>query len=211
MIWNIFDYIVLHHLAREVEDRVFVWFHRLRRVDDKHKGRVEHLAKKRMLILHWKTQGWYIMSIQNRLWDSSTWFYCNLVISALSQAGVRRFWAELASTRGETPANIIILLLIFILIIFFFHPLILIATSHQVGRRSPGLQHLGCTHSRERGGAHIGSPDHRHQGEDERFFSLSPTKQVLSFDLVSQLWPDFTRFTIFDHFSELSSLVKNRM
>ena len=43
---NIFDHIFLDHLAREVEDRVFVWFHRLCRVDDKHKGRVEHLAKK---------------------------------------------------------------------------------------------------------------------------------------------------------------------
>ena len=151
------------------------------------------------------------MRIQNRLWDSSTWFYCNLVISALSQAGVWRFWAELASTRGETPANIVTLLLIFILLIFFLHPLILIATSHQAGRRSQGRQHLGCTHSQERGGAHIGSPGHRQQGEDERFFSFAPTKQVLSFDLVSQIWPDFTRFTIFYHFSELSSLEKNRM
>ena len=46
MIWNIFDFIVLDHLPREVEDRVFVWFHRLCRVDYKHKGRVEHLAKR---------------------------------------------------------------------------------------------------------------------------------------------------------------------
>ena len=151
------------------------------------------------------------MRIQNRLWDSSTWFYCNLVISALSQAGVWRFWAELASTRGETPANIIILLLIFILLIFFLHPLILIATSHQAGRRSPGRQHLGCTHSQERGGAHIGSPGRIVIKVKMKDFSVSLTKQVLSFDLVSQIWPDFTRFTIFYHFSELSSLVKNRM